>query len=511
VFIYLPFSLTKKKVLISSVLLFYIKLTMVPIKDQESYFLKLPSEVIQTIIDLASIVTEREDDQDCQFLGWSYPEHSYVHLTSIALCCRRLYILCAPFLWKDKEFILPREDDEKSDNASVQMATDILSKKALFQHDYYLGDYVRSLSRDLTSGPHFDLINSKLMAQLVGNLRALRIDFHPLSRTKHYGLCYFSQYCPQLIEVYLNNCHDTFDDFLSLVEFHPPLISLTLTNCTIKESTFEKLSSLLKPTLKHLLLQQVLTEPTLFKKTNSHLMNTQSFIHPFHYHDTQVTAIPHRIYHQFALHSNLTQFALATDSISSSLLRKLVQHAPKLEKLAILLHDLIPYQVQQSLLAISSLDRLTTLSIGFRKYYPVTKECAKLPCHTPAVIWSVFAKGLTQLRLLRISATRITVTSDFIPTLLNSNPYLKNAIIHSLALVTIPNNNIELIETDNEDMVRDAYIRDCKYLTMDIQDWNDEYLYTFEQAKERVCDEYFDETDHVCFIKGFSSANTPSS
>lgn len=485
---------------------------MVPIKE-DSCFLKLPSEVIQTIIDLASIVTETEDDTDSQFLGWAYPEHSYVHLSSIALCCRRLYILCAPFLWKDKEFILPREDDEKSDNSIVQMATDILSKKALFQHDHYLGDYVRSLSRDLTSGPHFDMMNSKLMAQLVGNLRALRIDFHPLSRTKHYGLCYFSQYCPQLIELYLSNCRDSFDDFLSLVEFHPPLVSLTLTNCTIKESTFEKLASILKPTLKHLLLQQVLTEPASFKKTNSHLMNTQSFIHPFHYHDTQVTSVPHRIYHGFAVHSNLTQFALATDSISFSLLHKLVQHAPKLEKLAILLHDLIPYQVQQSLLAISTLSRLTTLSIGFKKYYPVTKECEKLPCHTPAIVWSVFAERLTQLRLLHISATRITVNPDFIPTLLTNNPYLKNVIIHSLALVTIPDGNQKLIETKNEDTVKEAYIRDCQWLTLNIRDWTKyirPYLYTFEQAKGRGY-EYFDETDHVCFIKGFSSAITSPS
>jgi hypothetical protein len=486
---------------------------MVPIKNKDSYFLKLPSEVIQTIIDLASIVTEREDDHDCQFLGWPYPEHSYVHLTSIALCCRRLYILCAPFLWKDKEFILPREDDEKSDNASVQMATDILSKKALFQHDYYLGDYVRSLNRDLTSGPHFDLMNSKLMAQLVSNLRALRIDFHPLSRTKHYGLRYFAQYCPQLTELYLNNCHDTFDDFLSLVEFHPPLISLTLSNCTIKESTFEKLSSILRPTLKHLLLHQVLTEPASFKKTHSLLLDTQEFIHSFHYLDTQVAAVPHSIYHEFALHSNLTQFALTTDSISYSLLHKLVQHATKLEKLAILLYDLIPCQVQQSLLAISTLSQLTTLSIGFKEYDPVLKQCRKLPCHVPAAVWSVLAKRLTQLRVLHISATRITVNSNFIPTLLSNNPYLKNVIIHSLALVTMPND--KLIETDNEDMVKDAYIRDCNYLTTNIQEWGNDkqvkpYLYTFEQAKE-IGYECFDETDRVCFIKGFISAISPPS
>lgn len=340
---------------------------MVPIQ-QGSFLLKLPSEVLEKIIDLSSLIGERKDERH-QFLGWSYPEHSYVHLKSIALCCRKLYILCAPFLWKDKEFILPCEDDEKNVNATVQMATDILSKKALFQHDHYLGEYVRSLSRDLTSGPHFDLHNSKLMAQLVCNLRALRIDFHPLARTDHYGLRYFAEYCPHLNELYLNQCRDTFNDFLSLVQYQPPLVSLTLTNCTIKETTLEKLTAILKPT--YILLQQVLIEPPTKPKTNSHLIDTanQAFLHPFHYQDTQATAIPPRLLQSLAI-NNLSQLALTTDSVSSHLLSQMVMYSPHLEKLSILLHDLNPYDVQQSLASVSQLTHLSTLSLGFEKFYP---------------------------------------------------------------------------------------------------------------------------------------------
>ncbi|KAI8645121.1 hypothetical protein BD408DRAFT_90531 [Parasitella parasitica] len=467
----------------------------------ESYLLKLPSEVLERIVDLSSLIEERNDEKH-QFLGWSYPEHSYVHLKSIALCCRRLYILCAPFLWKDKEFILPRQDDKKSPSAAVQMATDILSKKALFQEDYYLGDYVRSLSRDLTSGPHFDLLNSKLMAQLVCNLRALRIDFHPLARSEHYGLRYFAEYCPQLNQLYLNQCRDTFNDFLSLVEHRPPLASLTLTNCTIKESTLEKLITTLKPTF--ILLQQVLIEPPKKLKTNSHLIDTtnQPFLHPFHYQDTQVSAIPPKLLQSLAV-NNLSQLALTTDSITSSLLTQMTLSSPHLEKLSILLHELNPCHVQQALTSLSRLSRLCTLSLGFKRFYPVTKECDKLPCHAPSAAWVALAKQLPLLQLLYISASRLVVSSDFIPTLIDTcGSSLKNVIIHNLALTQYPHAALE----EDEETIRDVYMKECASITYDIAHWTSHAhdLYTFEQAKKKGFD-WFSDTDQVCYIKGFDS------
>ncbi|KAL0136100.1 hypothetical protein V8B55DRAFT_1553087 [Mucor lusitanicus] len=465
---------------------------------QASLLLKLPSEVLEKIIDLSSMIEARKDEGH-QFLGWSYPEHSYVHLKSIALCCRRLYILCAPFLWKDKEFILPRADDEKSANAAVQMATDILSKK----HYYYLGDYVRSLSRDLTSGPHFDLLNSRLMAQLVCNLRALRIDFHPLARSDHYGLRYFAEYCPQLNELYLNQCRDTFNDFLSLVQYQPPLISLTLTNCTIKETTLERLATTLKPTF--ILLQQVLIEPPTKPKTNTHLIDTlnQANLHPFHYQDTQVTAIPPRLLQSLTA-NHLSQLALTTDSISSSLLAQMALCSPHLEKLSILLHELNPFHVQQALVSVSQLSHLSTLSLGFKKFYPVTKECDTLPCHAPSAAWTALAKQLSSLQLLYISASRIVVSSDFIPTLINTcGKSLKNVIIHNLALTQDPHMTLE----KDEELIRNVYLKECASITYDINDWvgNKDDLYTFEEAKKKGFD-WLSETDQVCYIKGFDSS-----
>lgn len=458
--------------------------------------------MLEKIIDLSSMIEARKDEGH-QFLGWSYPEHSYVHLKSIALCCRRLYILCAPFLWKDKEFILPRADDEKSANAAVQMATDILSKKALFQQDYYLGDYVRSLSRDLTSGPHFDLLNSRLMAQLVCNLRALRIDFHPLARSDHYGLRYFAEYCPQLNELYLNQCRDTFNDFLSLVQYQPPLISLTLTNCTIKETTLERLATTLKPTF--ILLQQVLIEPPTKPKTNTHLIDTlnQANLHPFHYQDTQVTAIPPRLLQSLTA-NHLSQLALTTDSISSSLLAQMALCSPHLEKLSILLHELNPFHVQQALVSVSQLSHLSTLSLGFKKFYPVTKECDTLPCHAPSAAWTALAKQLSSLQLLYISASRIVVSSDFIPTLINTcGKSLKNVIIHNLALTQDPHMTLE----KDEELIRNVYLKECASITYDINDWvgNKDDLYTFEEAKKKGFD-WLSETDQVCYIKGFDSS-----
>ncbi|CAO3592216.1 unnamed protein product [Absidia cylindrospora] len=162
-------------------------------KLERSLLLQLPSEILEHIIYVASKIARNDQ---YQFSSWQYPEHSYTHLKYIALTCRRLYILCTPYLWRDKEFILPAENDKPNNSSNVHMATDILSEQAaLFHHLCHLGCYVRSLCRDLTNSPHYDLSNSCLMARLVCNLRALRIDFHPSPRTEHYGLRYFAQHC----------------------------------------------------------------------------------------------------------------------------------------------------------------------------------------------------------------------------------------------------------------------------------------------------------------------------
>ncbi|KAI7888216.1 uncharacterized protein EV154DRAFT_545019 [Mucor mucedo] len=457
--------------------------------------LKLPSEILEDIIHLSSAVEKKDTHQ---FHGWRYPEYTHVDLKNIALCCRYLYILVAPFLWRYKEFILPREDDEKHQrHIKVQMATDLLSKRALFQKNYALGDYVRSLSRDLTNGPHYDLSNSQLMAQLVVNLRALRIDFHPKERSELYGLRYFFEYCPHLSELYLTHCRDTFDDFLALIEFQPPLISLTLTDCTIKESTFAQFPNSLNR-LQHLLLQQVLIEPSIPTKSNTHLIDPNQFIHPFHYLNSKSTPIPSSLYQSFFTQQSLTHLAL-NDSVSHSLVSDIVHHSPLLEKLAIVLHDLDPLHVSQCIHHISQLSRLSILSLAFRKYYPLSKECEKLPCHVPSATWLHFASHFPHLTLLYISATRLLVDANFIPTLLHTSPHLSNIIIHNMALVVSP-----IDRSEEEENVRDMYLRECESLLFDVEDWTDHRndLYTYEEAKERGY-RCFDETDRVCFIKGF--------
>ncbi|KAG2234339.1 hypothetical protein INT48_000789 [Thamnidium elegans] len=452
-------------------------------------------EIIEYIIHLSCMIDKENNNQ---FHGWRYPEHNYVDLKSMALCCKHLYIVVAPFLWRHKEFILPREDDEKSENAMIQMATDILSKKALFQQEHYLGEYVRSLSRDLTNGPHYDLNNSKLMAQLVINLRALKIDFHPKARTEQYGLRYFIEYCPNLNELYLNNCRDTFDDFKSIYEFNPPLTSLTLIECTIKQVTLERIATQLV-SLKNLLIQQVLIEPFTASKSNTHLIDTNQFIHPFHYQNINSTAIPTLLY-QSLVKRNLSNLAL-TDSISSSLLQLIVQYSPNLEKLAIVLHELDPFHVNQSIQSISQLSSLTTLSLAFRRYYPLSKEYERLPCHVPTYTWSLFAKKLPLLKLLYISTTRLLVNKDFISTLLNTSKTLSNIIIHNIALVTATAQPI--IEHQDEDEIRNTYLKESQSISYNILDWNTrDNLYTFDQAKQMGY-HCFDESDQVCFIKGF--------
>ncbi|KAI9272482.1 hypothetical protein BY458DRAFT_163060 [Sporodiniella umbellata] len=454
--------------------------------------LNLPSEIIESIICLSSSKPYSETD----FLGWQYPEHNYTHLEAIALSCQRLYKLCAPFLWKHKEFILPRVNDIRA-SESIRMATDLLSTPAALSPDHVLGNHVCSLYRDLTSGPHFDLANSKLMAGLVTNLKALRIDFHPLPRADHYGLVYFLAACPHLTELFISHCQDTFDDFDTLCQYKPKLISLTLISCTIKQKTLENIIQLFHPTLKKFLFRQVLIEPTnIQQKTNAHNMSLQlGSMHPLHYQHIGVSAIPQTIYLESIHH--LTQLAL-TDSISYDTLEHIVNVSPKLEKLAIVLHDYYPQEIASSVIALTYLDKMQVLSIAFRKYYPISREFERIPCHAPSHVWSLLVNSMPKLRSLYISTSRMLVSVDFIPKLLDMHPYLENVMIYSIAFTTL--------NWQKKNSLRYMYLEECKFVTFNICKEYQKYLYTRQEAIEKNFARIMDDVSDVqlCFAKGYN-------
>ncbi|EIE80399.1 hypothetical protein G6F46_006672 [Rhizopus delemar] len=459
----------------------------------KSRLLSLPSEIIEHIIHLSSIKPYDEAD----FLGWCYPEHNYVHLKYIALSCQRLYKLCAPFLWKHKEFILPREYDVKKGEA-IQMATDLLSTPTALSSNFVLGDHICSLYRNLTTGPHFDLANSSLMAQLVPNLRALRIDFHPSPRTEHYGLRYFFKHCPHLKELFISHCQDTFDDFAAIYQYKPKLTSLALVDCTIKEDTLKVIIELLHPNLRRFLFRQVLIEPKARVKTNiTHLLAIShlDFLHPFHFQNSRATVIHQHIYITAACH--LTQLAL-TDSINCCALEQITQSSPLLEKLAIVIHDYYPEQVARCVMAITSLQKMRVLSIAFRKHYPISREFERFPCHAPSRVWSYFAICMPELKSLYISTSRLLLSSDFIPNLINYHPHLVDIMIYSIAFTTQP-------PTEVSSNLRDEYLREYESITYTTFEEYQPYLYTRQEAIEnnyaRIIDDVSDV--HLCFIKGY--------
>ncbi|CAO3680838.1 unnamed protein product [Rhizopus stolonifer] len=452
--------------------------------------LSLPSEIIESIIYLSSIKPYDEAD----FLGWRYPEHKYTHLKSIALSCQRLYKLCAPFLWKHKEFILPRVQDIKTAD-SIQMATELLSTPAALSPDFVLGDHVCSLHRNLSNGPHFDLSNSKLMANLVTNLKALRIDFHPSPRTEHYGLVYFLESCPNLTELFISHCQDTFDDFSALCQHKPKLISLTLVDCTIKRDTLDTIIDLLRPTLKKFLFRQVLIEPPLPpKKTNAHLLTNIDLLHPVHYQHSKVSMIPQQVY--LGAIQNLTQLAL-TDSVSCSTLEYIVDVSPRLEKLAIVIHDYYPQEIARSITAIIRLDQMLVLSIAFRKYYPISREFERFPCHAPSYVWSLLVDSMPKLSSLYISTSRLLVSTDFIPNLLQTHPHLKDVVIYSIAFTTLA--------CQETSQLRHMYLQECKYITFNVCKEYNQYLYTRQEVIENNYSHIIDDVSDVqlCFIKGY--------
>ncbi|KAI8147516.1 hypothetical protein BJV82DRAFT_595806 [Fennellomyces sp. T-0311] len=452
------------------------------------HILRVPNEIIEVILQAASRV---ERDNDRQFLGWQYPEHQHTQLKSIALTCRRFYALCMPYLWRDKEFILPREDDHTKNDSSVQLATDILSRQTLYLGQRrHFGSFVRSLCRDLTNGPHYDMNNSRLMAQLVCNLRCLRIDFHPKARADHYGLDFFAQSCPLLTEIYLENCRDTYDDFASLRKCR--LTSLTLLCCTIKEQTLLDLISLNKQTLRKVLLQRVLIEKE--EHTQRKNMTTASIV--------PLIPIPHTAYDHLFHAQNLTHLALS-DAICYPMLTNIVAGSPRLIKLAIIVKESDPVLSTRCILLIAQLRRLRILSLAFRSVHPLSTDYERLVCGAPSYAWSYFAQHMNQLRLLHVSASQLLLSPDFLTTLFRKSPKLSQVMLHHVTYVT----SVALDEwTDQQ--VLNAYRKELTTTkdTMDAwkqshEEWQG-YFLTHQQAQAKGF-RCFEEGDHVCFVKGF--------
>ncbi|OAD76046.1 hypothetical protein PHYBLDRAFT_59580 [Phycomyces blakesleeanus NRRL 1555(-)] len=487
--------LVKRKELASqSVFKVVLKLQTWPKKDstKESRLLQLPNEILEDILHRTAKI---ERDDGCQFLGWQYPEYRYSDLKSVALACRRLFILCAPYLWRDKEFILPREDDEKSDSVPVQIATDILSQPALFL-PRQLGSYVRSLSRDLTNAANYDLANSSLMARLVCNLRALRIDFHSKFRLEHYGIKFFAQHCPHLSELYLEHCRDTYDDFNSLLEYPRPLVSLTLLSCTIKQTTLQKIIELSKHSLDSLLLQRVRLEPELID------YHTQS--------PPAVTTIPTSVYLHLFSFLHLTRLALS-DSLSHSVLEQIVQGSPRLEKLAIIIHETSPILVTRCIVLLVQLDRLVILSLAFRRIHPLSVVYERIACFAPANVWTYFASNLPNLHLIHISASKLLLHADFFASILDgSRCRIPHIMLHHIAWVS--GTSQQLTSLPDDEALLNEYRRNVASAQDNIEAWQQEPIWqdacgsflTWEQASAKGF-RCFNESDRVCFVQGFES------
>ncbi|KAG2220014.1 hypothetical protein INT45_010382 [Circinella minor] len=503
------------------------------------HIFRLPNEILEEIIRTTARV---ERDEDRQFLGWQFPEHQHTQMKQIALSCRRFYALCIPYLWRDKEFILPREDDEtKIDSRTVQLATDILSRqthlinnsnntvdddgditKQQRRNKRHFGAFVRSLCRDLTNGPHYDMNNSRLMAELVCNLRALRIDFHPKARAEHYGLKFFVQSCPMLDELYLENCRDTYDDFASLLQYNRPLTSLTLLCCTIKEQTWHQLIELNKKSLKKLLLQRVLIEEDPNKNDNSNTgpsslsstiiknITTASIV--------PLIPIPHTAYDHLFYNQQLTHLALS-DAICYPMLNRIVTGSPQLLKLAIIIKESDPILTTRCILLLAQLRRLRILSLAFRSVHPLSTDYERLPCRAPSQAWTYFAQHMMDLRLIHVSASQLLLTHDFFSTLFNQQQQqqqlsfkklLSQVMLHHVTHVATPIS----FDAWTDQQVLDAYNKEIA-ITQDIMDpWlinNDwqGYFLTYDQAQEKGF-RCFEQEDHVCFVKGFEDWCEPS-
>ncbi|KAI9308251.1 hypothetical protein BJ944DRAFT_175141 [Cunninghamella echinulata] len=491
--------------------------------SNQSILLHLPSEILELIIHMASRIPRNTQNQ---IISWQYPEHAYTHLQNMALTCRKLYTLCAPYLWRDKEFILPAEDHEPPENTTIRMATDILSEKTIVlkqQMQHHLGGYVRSLCRDLTNNPHYDLSNSLLMAHLVHNLKALRIDFHPKPRSEPYGLCYFVEHCTSLTELYLENCRDTFDDFYSLVKYQRPLQSLTLVSCTVKADTLVQLSKLCNSTIKSLILQHIWLEPTESEESYTSSINnlTTSYLH-----SKQVTLLSPQLYTQVLSSNYYLTLLVLSDSISLETLHTISHGSPYLERMTISLHERYPPRVVNCLLLISNLKHLTLLSLAFR--FINNLEMERLPCCAPSHYWTFLLDQLHRLQFIHVSATQLLLNNDFMNRLVSSSTspsnVPKNVMLHHVAMMptttvsALTMNILKGWKKNQQFILADYHMLDIvnEYETNhlmaqnNIQSWHSsciwdnikDYILSLEQA-ERKGYNCFDHLDKVCFIKGF--------
>ncbi|CAO3623136.1 unnamed protein product [Cunninghamella blakesleeana] len=500
---------------------------------QQSILLQLPSEILELIIHKASSIPRNNHNQ---IVSWQYPEHSCTRLQNMALTCRKLYILCAPYLWRDKEFILPAEDHEPTKNSNITMATDILSEKTIVlkqQMQYHLGGYVRSLYRDLTNNPNYDLTNSSLMAHLVHNLKALRIDFHSKPRMEQYGLCYFAEHCISLTEIYLENCRDTFDDFYSLIKYNCQLESITLVSCTIKADTLVQLSNQCKNSIKSLILQQVWIEPSIELDTssNNNLSYTPTMINNLttsYLHSKKITFVPSQLYTQVLTSNYYLTLLVLSDSIDLETLNSVVNGSPYLERMTISLHERYPPRVANCLLLISNLKHLTLLSLAFR--YINNTGIERLPCCVPSFYWTFLIDQLNNLQFIHVSTTQLLLNDDFMNRITTSPTSfrIKNVMLHHLAMVPMTTTIIPtqatlnilkhwkkqpFILTDHHHYMMDIvkeYEKDHLTAQNNVHSWHSSffwnnikhYILSLEEAEKKGygC---FDHLDKVCFIKGF--------
>ncbi|CAM0136078.1 hypothetical protein VKS41_005535 [Umbelopsis sp. WA50703] len=430
--------------------------------------LNLPDEILQIIIDYAAISVA---DDRCQFLGWQYPKHNYYELKCLAQTCRRLYLITAPSLWRDKDFVLPCEDDTIGKESAVGMATDVLGRKTIFHYPRCVGYYVHSLSRDLTSGNQNDMNNSALMSQLVPNLRSLRMDFSPAERNEKYGLDLFVKSCPSLDEIYLENCRDTFDDFKSLLDFKRPLKRITLLCCTVKESTLTELMKMSGKTLQDLLFQRVLIEPPSPAEDRPRLFSRG-----------RPAVIAQPIFNRILSYHSLTQLALS-DSLSHSTVQTIVTGSQNLEKLAIILGEMDSTLTNHCITLLASLHRLTILSLAFRNVDPYSGTYERLPCVASPSAWSYFAARLPHISLIHISATEIRLSAEFFVRLFTYHTNLPNVMLHHIRWA---------YEDATDDIVREW---------LGWKDIQDHFMTQIEaQRRGFTC---FDMNDRVCFVKGF--------
>ncbi|CAO3592217.1 unnamed protein product [Absidia cylindrospora] len=239
----------------------------------------------------------------------------------------------------------------------------------------------------------------------------------------------------------------------------------------------------------------------------------------------------HLYTHLLGAQFNLTRLALS-DSVSLDILQVISQGSPYLERLAIAVHERHPSRVVASLTAISTLKRLTLLSLAFRYVSNIIHE--RLACCAPAISWRQLIQRLSRLQYLHVSASQLLCHGDFILGLLQPTSSLKRIMLHHLALVPTGSSRIYLPSSsttepiwpqqqhawdDNNDgdidknaqSILHTYEEDLELAQNTIESWQQStvlwnqvkgYVLSLEQAEQKGF-KCFYSTDKVCFVKGF--------